>query len=141
MEIRAFHGLPDVAIQLRTTVFVEEQGFEEEFDAVDETAVHLVAFDDHGIPLGTCRVFAQDGSNSYLLGRLCVIKERRGNGVGRMLVQEAEHTVRQLGGVRLRLHSQYRARGFYALLGYTVCSEIEDEQGCPHIWMEKEWNA
>ncbi len=138
MQIRVFRGLPDTALALRMTVFVEEQGFVDEVDAVDDIATHLVAFDDGGVPLGTCRIFTQAGG--YLLGRLCVRKESRGTGVGRALMKAAEDTVKQCGGSGLRLHSQYHARGFYEAVGYEVCSEIEDEQGCPHVWMKKEWS-
>lgn len=27
---------------------------------------------------------------------------------------------------------------FYETIGYTQYGEIEDDQGCPHIWMKKE---
>ncbi len=139
MTVRIFPSMPEVAMQLRTTVFVEEQGFTDEFDAVDAIAIHLVAFGEDHEPLGTCRVFTQDDGQTYLLGRLCVLKEYRGTGVGRLLMTEAEQAVQARGGTQLQLHSQCHACGFYESLGYVACSEVEEEQGCPHVWMKKEW--
>ena len=36
---------PDARV-IRQSVFVEEQGFEYEFDDIDETALHLVLYDE-----------------------------------------------------------------------------------------------
>lgn len=45
MEIKIYNQLPDEAKEIRLEVFVKEQGFEEEFDDIDETAAHIVLFD------------------------------------------------------------------------------------------------
>lgn len=34
----------DEAVETRENVFVKEQGFEKEFDEIDEKAIHLVMF-------------------------------------------------------------------------------------------------
>ena len=39
-----FYALPKAAKQIRVTVFMQEQGFTEEFDTLDGVATHLVAF-------------------------------------------------------------------------------------------------
>ncbi len=135
MPIEMFHGVPDAALAVRIPVFVEEQGFVDEVDEIDGTATHFVLFSDDQRPLATCRVFAQDGA--YVLGRLCVLKEHRGKAYGSDLVAAAERYVQSVGGESLALHSQYHARGFYERLGYVAYGEVEDEQGCPHIWMKK----
>ena len=41
MEIKIYNQLPDEAKEIRLEVFVKEQGFEEEFDDIDETAAHI----------------------------------------------------------------------------------------------------
>ena len=38
METKIYNQLPDEAKEIRLEVFVKEQGFEEEFDDIDETA-------------------------------------------------------------------------------------------------------
>ena len=40
MEIRSYHSLPQEAVLVRTKVFVEEQGFQNEFDDIDDSALH-----------------------------------------------------------------------------------------------------
>lgn len=136
MEIRVYDGLPEEAIQIRTTVFVEEQGFRDEWDEVDRIAVHLVAFDE-GRAVGTCRVFVREGVEGYLIGRFAVLREYRKRGIGRRMLAAAEDYVREKGGTRLSLHSQCRAAVFYEKCGYVAYGDVEDEEGCPHIWMEK----
>lgn len=44
MEIRVYDELPEEASRIRREVFVEEQGFMEEFDEIDGWANHLVLF-------------------------------------------------------------------------------------------------
>ena len=137
MRTEQFQGVPQEALTVRITVFVEEQGFADEIDEIDGIATHFVLFSDEQKPIATCRVFATDGKGEYILGRLCVLKEHRGKGYGSSLIEQAERYVTALGGNRLRLHSQYHAASFYEKLGYVAYGEVENEQGKPHIWMVK----
>lgn len=137
MDIRCDTPLPSAALQIRLAVFVDEQGFVDEVDEIDAVADHLVLYDDDKA-IGTCRIFPSEEADTYILGRLCVLKSYRHKKCGRALVVAAEERVTQRGGARLRLHSQCQAQGFYERMGYVPCSDIEDEQGCPHIWMQKE---
>lgn len=138
MEFKIYNnGLPDDAMEIRTVVFVEEQGFIDMPDETDKIAAHIIGFDG-GKAVAVCRVFREDEGDDHILGRFAVIKEYRGKGTGRMLLREAEGYVASVGGKRLKLHSQYHAKGFYESCGYTVKGEIEYEQGEPHIWLERE---
>ncbi len=135
--IKCFNSLPEDSKYIRVEVFVKEQGFNEEFDTVDLHAYHFVAYDQNERPIGTCRIFTEDNSDIYYLGRLAVLKEVRAGGVGRALLNCAEDKARELGAVELKLHSQCRAQVFYEKCGYTAYGEIELDEGCPHIWMKK----
>ena len=42
MIVKAFDKLPQDSKNIRETVFVDEQGFNEEFDTVDNRAIHFV---------------------------------------------------------------------------------------------------
>lgn len=137
MRLSIDKSLPDGAKEIRHRVFVEEQGFQEEFDDVDGIAVHLVMYGGQEEPVATCRVFLDRDRQSYVLGRLAVIKEYRGRNLGSVMVKEAEKYVKKAGGTELSLHAQCRAAGFYRRLGYEEFGEVEEEQGCPHIWMRK----
>ena len=129
--------LPDCAKTIRQVVFEDEQGFVDEFDATDDIATHFVVFDEDETPIGTCRVFWDMKRNTYILGRLAVIKEYRHQNIGSLIMQEVEKYVTNIGGKSIVLHAQCQASGFYSKNGYVECGEIDDEQGCPHVWMKK----
>ena len=131
MHIQQFHTLPPEAIAIREEVFMKEQGFQDEFDAIDASATHLVLFDNK-TPVGTCRFYTEDGV--YLIGRIAVIKSHRGKHLGATLLEAA---IRSDGGTLTRLHAQCRAQTFYEKQGYRAFGEIGLDEGCPHIWMEK----
>lgn len=127
--------LPEEARLLRTLIFIEEQGFVREFDDLDDTAVHIVAFDGDK-PIGTCRYYPRpDGS--YAIGRIAVAREYRGKGVGSALVLEAERRVALLGAKTTVVSAQLRAAGFYRSLGYIEQGSPYPEEHVPHILMVK----
>ena len=134
MEIKVFGRLPEESKNIRIKVFVEEQGFREEFDSVDDSATHIVAYDG-ATPVATCRFFIKDGS--YLLGRIAVLKEYRGKHVGAFIMQEAQTRIAALGGKRILIHAQRQARDFYVKQGYTDSGKNDTEEGCPHVWLFK----
>ena len=89
METKIYNQLPDEAKEIRLEVFVKEQGFEEEFDDIDETAAHIVLFDDSH-PVGVCRIFTDPGSGRVMIGRVAVRKAFRGRGLGADIIKAAE---------------------------------------------------
>lgn len=137
IEIKVYKELSDDAILVRKKVFVQEQGFVDEFDDTDGAATHLVAYDGDN-PVGTCRIFTGNEPGVYILGRLAVTKEYRQHHLGARLVAAAEELARQNSGKCVLLHSQEQAVPFYEKQGYTVCSEMEYEEFCPHYWMKKQ---
>lgn len=137
MEIKKYNCLSDDAMLVRQTVFVDEQGFRDEFDETDRNAVHLVAYE-KSEPIAVCRYFYSSERNAYLIGRLAVIKAYRGKQLGAAVIKAAEKLIKEAGGRTVELHSQEQAVGFYEKQGYTVCSEMEYEEHCPHYWMRKE---
>lgn len=136
-DIKVFNNLSADAMLVRKTVFIDEQGFKDEFDETDKTAVHLVAYDGNK-PIAVCRFFWSDERASYLIGRLAVIKEYRGLQLGAKMIKKSEELIKEKGGKEVWLHSQEQAVPFYAKQGYRVCSEMEYEEFCPHYWMKKD---
>lgn len=134
--IRTYHTLPAEAAFLRRRIFMEEQGFRDEFDETDRTAAHLVLFGADGAPLAVCRYFPGGGS-SYLVGRLAVRKDCRVRGLGAELLREAERQIAACGGTEVRLAAQTHARSFYEQFGYAAEGDEFPEEHCPHIWMRK----
>ena len=134
--VKIYPTLPEEACWLREQVFVEEQGFTDEFDKLDLISTHLVLFlEDY--PAAVCRVYWEEDLQQYILGRVAVGMEFRRQGIGGAIVKAAEDYIREQGGKSLHLHAQCRITGFYEAIGYTPYGPIEDDQGCPHIWMKK----
>ncbi|POM23973.1 putative N-acetyltransferase YjcF [Actinomadura rubteroloni] len=124
------------AYAVRFAVFVREQGVppEIELDAADAAADHLLARID-GRPAGTVRLLRRDGTG--VLGRLAVLAEARGTGLGAALVRAVEDRARAAGLTAVELHAQVAARGFYERLGYEAFGAEDEEAGIPHIWMRR----
>ncbi|MEX0283401.1 MAG: GNAT family N-acetyltransferase [Paracoccaceae bacterium] len=122
----------ETCFALRHTVFVEEQGVpvEEEQDEMDPTATHLLAWD-NGRPVGAARVVFADAT--VKIGRVCVLAEARGTGLGVGLIRCAVDVARARGGVtQAKLGAQTHALGFYEKLGFSAIGPIYDDAGLPH---------
>lgn len=130
----AFRHLPAEAKLIREEVFMREQGFSEEFDETDAKAVHILLFFGQKA-IGTCRYFQR--GDLWFIGRVAVLHEFRGKGCGKMLLQAAEREIVNRGGNCCCLHAQCRAMDFYARCGYSPCGQPFEEEGCPHILMQK----
>lgn len=137
MKFKIYNFLSDDAKIIRKQVFMEEQGFKNEFDDIDNISFHIVMYDENR-PVATCRVYEDIVKNEYILGRLSVVKEYRGMSLGAKMIGESERIVKEKGGTSIRLHAQCRVTPFYGQQGYKEYGVIEDDEGCPHIWMKKQ---
>jgi len=136
MKTRVYYNLTEDARKIRQEVFVEEQGFLQEFDEIDGIAKHIVLFDgDRAV--GTCRLFFQQNEQDYHVGRVAVTKEYRGQGLGKTLMTAAEKCIRDLGGTSITLSGQVRVASFYEKLGYRREGEEYLDEGCPHVRLRK----
>ncbi|MCD8121838.1 MAG: GNAT family N-acetyltransferase [Clostridiales bacterium] len=92
---------------------------EQEFDEHDTPDTRYIVFLDEDFPVATCRLYALD-TDRVMLGRVVVLPEYRGRGLGRRAVLEAEQWARDLGFQRAVLESRVGKTGFYEKLGYTA---------------------
>ncbi|MDP9610675.1 GNAT family N-acetyltransferase [Streptomyces hygroscopicus] len=137
---------------VRREVFVVEQRIpeEEEMDAYDAHAVHLLATDAEGAPVGTVRFLhgaaadkkyahaGVDGATTAVLGRLAVTRAARGTGLGAELVRAVEAEARRRGLDEVYLEAQTHALGFYERLGYEAYgAEFDEGSGIPHRAMRR----
>ncbi len=138
LTVRSKQGLDGLedAVRIRRAVFMKEQGFVDEFDAIDPLAYHVVVYDS-GKPIATGRVFFDQAGGSYKIGRVAVIPEYRGHHIGSIVVHELEQQIRLLGGDSAMLSSQLQARGFYQKLGYQIRGEKYYDEHCLHVEMVK----
>ena len=136
MIFKIYNELPKDALDIRTKVFVCEQGFADNVSEDDKKATHIVMYDGEEA-VATCRILKIDTPYTFLIGRIAVLKDQRGKGLGKKIMDEAEKYLVSLGAKYAVIHSQLRARDFYIRCGYTVCSDIEYEQNYPHVWVKK----
>lgn len=132
MQLRA------CAMAVRYAVFVREQGIPPRFelDQDDPVAIHAVAFDPCGVPLGTGRLLP-DGH----IGRMAVLRSARGRGVGTVILRTLVAIAKSRGMHELRLHAQLSAVPFYERQGFLPIGEPYDEVGILHRTMVRSLRA
>lgn len=137
MQIKGYDHLPEEAKKIREAVFVREQGFQMEFDDIDDIATHLVLFEEK-LPVGTCRFFLSDEPDCYIVGRIAVVPSCRGKRYGAEILAAAEREIAKRGKKQVKLAAQCRVQPFYEKAGYHAEGEVFYDEHCPHIWLKKE---
>jgi predicted GNAT family N-acyltransferase len=128
------------AFALREQVFCVEQGVprEEELDALDANALHLVALapgraSDARV-IATLRLLLLE--HEAKIGRVAVAAEWRRCGIASRMLALAIERAREEGYTRVRLAAQLTAVALYEAAGFRVESdESFDDAGIPHVWM------
>lgn len=110
---------------------------EQEFDAHDTPDADYIVLLDDDFPVATCRLYPAD-SESMMLGRIVVLPEYRGRGLGRLAVNAAEQWAAERGFRKAVLESREEKVGFYEKLGYTADhSRVIRGETFTCIYMEK----
>lgn len=124
------------AFQIRTIVFVDEQHvpLEIEIDEHEDEATHFVVYEDHKT-IGAGRLRYVDGYGK--IERICIAKSARKKGIGRLLLNKIEETVRNQHVEKTKLNAQRHAEEFYKNLGYETVSDEFLDAGIPHVTMVK----
>ena len=137
IETRPWSEARDAAYAIRYAVFVEEQGIpaELEIDDYDPIAEHALAYVDNQC-VATARIYLdeQDPSKAKI-GRMAVLREFRGQGIGTALLGESIRAGMMQGANVFELHAQQSAVPFYAKLQFKPDGAIFDEVGIPHQCM------
>ena len=122
------------ARSVRETVFVVEQRvpIELEWDDLDAVCDHAIARDAAGRAVGTGRLLPD-----ARIGRMAVLPEWRGRGVGAAILNALVERARQRGMRRVALHAQTHAAGFYAKYGFAPDGEVFIEADIPHVTMTR----
>lgn len=120
------------AFLVRQAVFILEQGVpaQLELDEFDPVATHVLAYQDDRC-IGTGRLVPL-GAERAQIGRMAVLAQFRGKGVGKQILQKLIHTAKLQEVRHIILHSQVSAIPFYEKLGFQAQGDIYDEAGIPH---------
>jgi predicted GNAT family N-acyltransferase len=124
-----------VAIRsIRRHVFVEEQGIPEnlEWDGRDADGCHVLAFAGADEAVATGRLQA-DGR----IGRMAVLREWRGRGVGSALLDRLQRCAQDRGLRQVYVHAQLEVAGFYRRAGFQAVGQPFTAASIPHIEMTK----
>jgi len=119
---------------IRRDVFVVEQNVPEslEWDGIDGACRHAIVEDSAGRPIG-CGRLLPDGH----IGRMAVLREWRGRGVGSALLVALTNLARELHFPKVMLNAQTQAMPFYARFGFAPVGAPFEEAGIPHQAMER----
>lgn len=120
---------------VRHEVFVLEQQVpeDEEWDELDAQCRHVIARDHQGKPVGTGRL-----TPNGKIGRMAVLREWRGKGVGEALLRVLLETAREHHFSKIEIHAQSHALEFYERAGFVAHGGEFDECGIAHRRMRIE---
>ena len=135
LVVPAFSTLGNAAFRLRHQVFIGEQGVppEEENDAYDLTATHMVAVS-KGEVIGTLRLVVSP--EHVKIGRVAVDRAMRGQGVAGKMISHAMVIAADMAGGRFYLTAQIDAARLYERFGFKAFGEEFMDAGIRHIAMK-----
>lgn len=134
VNIVSFRDQQQDILAIRHRVFSVEQQVDPDidFDGLDGLALQVLAStSSDGIAVGTGRMLS-DGH----IGRIAVLKEYRGKGIGSDIIQVLVNQAREAGMAKVFLGSQVRAVPFYEKLGFRAAGKNYIEANIPHTPME-----
>ena len=97
-----------------------------EFDEHDTPDTKYIVAVDNYLPIATCRLYAIDNAK-VMLGRIVVLPEYRHQGIGTLVVREAETWARELGFTTAVVESRDNKIPFYESMGYVADMERKIE--------------
>ncbi len=110
----------------------------DEWDGLDEQAIHFLALSAMGIPIGCARLLNETSgeNNLYHIGRVAIIKPFRNQGIGHQLIQFViTYCKKNAPHNNIYLHAQTDRRHFYETLGFIAEGNEFMDAGIPHISM------
>ncbi|QDC89807.1 GNAT family N-acetyltransferase [Candidatus Methylopumilus universalis] len=121
----------DSLTMIREKVFIEEQKVTSqlEWDGMDKEAIHFLAFKDEKA-IGCARALVIE--YCMQLGRIAVLKEYRGDGIGSALIEKAMTTAKLNQLSAIYISAQCHAIDFYKKFGFEVTSDIYLDAEIPH---------
>ena len=127
----------DECLNIRKVVFVNEQHIDKEieFDGLDDTSLHLIAYDENKA-IATLRIIRLN-EKEVKIGRVAILKEYRNLYIGSTLINFASLYLKEKGYTRIVLGAQLHALKFYKNLGFSQYGDEFLEANIKHIHMQK----
>jgi len=149
------------AFAVRRAVFMDEQGYKDEFDRIDDdpSCMNVTLYIDSELA-GCSRLFPEllerglapesprspacafdegvTAGETYLLGRVAVMPAFRRRGLASVIIAASDEAARAAGAKLVKLHAQEYAYDLYVKQGYRQISDVDyADEGRPHLWMAK----
>ena len=131
IEVVDWHDRQDLLKAIRKSVFIEEQHVPKdlEWDGLDPGCTQFLALTG-ARPVATARLTPQGQ-----IGRMAVLSECRGRGIGSRLLAAVVAHARQAGHAQVFLHAQVSVIGFYEHHGFAAEGNIFMDAGIEHRTM------
>ncbi|MEE0500636.1 MAG: GNAT family N-acetyltransferase [Streptococcus sp.] len=131
LELKEFYEI----VQLRLETFVVEQiRIYNDLDNVDYRSIHLFHQNEEGRVDAYARIF-ETGATIHF-GRVAVAKGSRGQGLGKVMVEQILDLCEQrFPGRTIEIEAQEQVVGLYEKLGFQMVSEPFILASTPHVKM------
>lgn len=128
-------------LEIRDKVFSVEKGVPKEievdqFDCLNESCSHfLIRYQNKDVGTIRCLYTSKD---TVRIQRFCFLKEYRGLGLGKSVIEYIEHYYKKQGFATVEMDAKYEVCGFYEKCGYEKVSDVFIEANIEHIKMVKD---
>ena len=131
IQVVDWHQKQDTLKAIRKSVFIDEQHVPKdlEWDGQDDDCTHFLA-SVNATPVATARLTAKGQ-----IGRMAVLREYRGTGIGSGLLAAVIEQARQSGFKQVFLHAQVNVISFYEKSGFSAEGDIFIDAGIEHRTM------
>lgn len=125
-------------MNIRIKVFVIEQQipWKWEFDEFDKSAIHLIVENNQQI-IGTGRFYPSNNNSVFKLGRMSVLKNFRGLGIGTKILKKFESIAKSKNISEISLEAQSDKLDFYLKQNYVPKGDKYIMDGIYHNLMSK----
>ena len=131
IQVVDWHEKQDALKAIRKSVFIDEQHVPKdlEWDGQDDDCTHFLA-SVNATPVATARL-----TSKGQIGRMAVLREYRGIGIGSSLLASVIDQARLSGFKQVFLHAQVNVIGFYEKYGFSAEGDIFIDAGIEHRTM------
>ena len=126
-------------LMLRSEVFVVEQQCPYlDPDGQDPLALHLLVEKNNTVTAYLRLFLPTDQEKEIFFGRIVISKIERKNGYGKELMQELlRYCNTHYPDVNIKCYAQAYLQKFYETFGFEAIGELFEEDGIPHVLMQK----